>query len=211
MGVPLGHRNHYDRKDPIIPVERITKAAVEDIIINGNYYCLFKRQGNVKFRPQEYGKDELCQILHDGKTKVKVAGSRTPGYVWDRDTIVIEAPYVNGTILMRVSPYAIEKTYTFSALSSGSTEDVEMEVQLDHDEVMKLGKLFLEEDPDEIAPESYFKDRLDDILVSRLAKSFRRNYDKAYDYLACYYYGYAWSQELKQDCIKYYQQHQPND
>ncbi len=211
MGVPLGHRNHYDRKDPIIPVERITKAAVDDIILNGNYYCLFKRLKNAKFRPQEYGKDELSQILHDGKTKVKVAGSRTPGYVWDRDTIVMEAPCVKGTILLRVSRYAIEKTYTFEALTSGSTEDVKMDVQLDHDEAMELGKLFLNEDPCEIAPESYFKDQLDDVLVEELAKTFRRDYDKAYDYLACYYYGYAWSKELKQDCINYYQQHLPND
>lgn len=102
MGVPLGHRNHYDRKDPIIPVERITKAAVDDIILNGNYYCLFKRLRNVKFRPQEYGKDELCQILHDGKTKVKVAGSRTPGYEDGYRTIVMEAPTLKTTILLKM-------------------------------------------------------------------------------------------------------------
>lgn len=34
MGVPLGHRNHYDRKDPIIPVERITKATILLKILN---------------------------------------------------------------------------------------------------------------------------------------------------------------------------------
>ena len=211
MGVPLGHRNHYNRKDPIIPVERITKTAVDEIISSGNYKCLFKLNKNVKFKQFEGDANDLSRILHDGKTKVKVAGERTPGYQYGYRTVVMEAPSLKAIFLLKVSNYAIDKTYIFRALSSGSSEDVEMDVQLDHDEAMMLGKLFMEEDPYEIAPESNFKDRLDDVLVEELAKSFRRNYDKAYDYLACNYYGYAWSKEFKHDCINYYQQHQPNN
>ena len=71
MGVPLGHRNHYDRKDPIIPVERITKAAVEDIICSGDYECKYKREIDAEFKQYEGCIDNLVMILHDGKTKVK--------------------------------------------------------------------------------------------------------------------------------------------
>ena len=102
MGVPLGHRNHYDRKDPIIPVERITKAAVEDIICSGDYECKYKREIDAEFKQYEGCIDNLVMILHDGKTKVKVAGSRTPGYEDGYRTIVMEAPTLKATILLKM-------------------------------------------------------------------------------------------------------------
>ena len=101
MCVPLGHRNGKSRREWIDPVKRITKAAVDQIINSDNYECLYCLDGENSFKEYDGCKTNLSQILHDGKTKVKIAGSRTPGYQMGCQTVVMEAPCVHATILLR--------------------------------------------------------------------------------------------------------------
>lgn len=105
MCVPLGHRNGKSRREWIVPSKRITKAEVDAIIDKGNYECLYWHQDNAKFVQYEGDKDSLNKILHSGKTKVKIAGSRTLGYACGYDTVVMDAPSHDFTILIRVLPY----------------------------------------------------------------------------------------------------------
>ena len=44
MGVPLGHRYRVRTRDYIIPQERITKSAVDEIIFGGDFECFYKRE-----------------------------------------------------------------------------------------------------------------------------------------------------------------------
>ena len=101
MCVPLGHRNGKSRREWIDPVKRITKAAVDDIIRRGEFECLYLEDGASKLEPYKASNEDLLRILHDGKTKVKIAGSRTDGYALFQQTVVMEAPCVNATILLR--------------------------------------------------------------------------------------------------------------
>lgn len=126
--------------------------------------------------------------------------------------------------------FAIDKNYKFFAVGGGYETDYDIHVQLNHDQVMKLGQEFLDDDHNAMDSDwgesSGFKDQMDKIAADALAQSFHQQYledlddeeseedrsledfyDEAYDYLGCYYYGYNWSKEFKQDCISYYQQH----
>ncbi len=100
--VPCGPRRRSSSRESIIPVERIKKADVEYIICAYDYECLFKRTVDAEYRQYEGCSANLIAILHQGNTKVKVAGSRTPGYKAGYRTIVMTAPCVNATILLRV-------------------------------------------------------------------------------------------------------------
>jgi len=99
--VPCGPRRRSSSRVEIIPVQRITKARVDEIIFCGDFDCLYKKGSNSTFVEYEGCSMNLSMILHDGKTKVKVAGSRTPGYSRELDTVVMTAPCVDATILIR--------------------------------------------------------------------------------------------------------------
>lgn len=43
----------------------------------------------------------IITLILDGKTKVKMAGSRTPGYRSGYRTVVMTAPCMDATILLR--------------------------------------------------------------------------------------------------------------
>lgn len=100
--VPLGHRNGKSRREWIDPVKRITKAEVDAIIYGENFECLYCLDGENSFKEYDGCTANLSQILHDGKTKVKIAGSRTTGYKMGRQTVVMTAPCVSATILLRL-------------------------------------------------------------------------------------------------------------
>lgn len=100
--VPCGPRRRSSSRESIIPVERIKKADVENIICGYDYECLFKRAGDAEYRQYEGCSANLIAILHQGNTKVKVAGSRTSGYKAGYRTVVMDAPCVNATILFRL-------------------------------------------------------------------------------------------------------------
>lgn len=100
--VPCRPRRRSSSRESIIPVERIKKADVENIICGYDYECLFKRVVDAEYRQYEGCSANLIAILHQGNTKVKVAGSRTPGYKPGNRTIVMDAPCVNATLLFRL-------------------------------------------------------------------------------------------------------------
>lgn len=87
----------------IIPVKRITKTKVEEILAFGEFECFFKREIDSDFQEYEGCIGNLLNILHEGKTKVKIAGSRTPGYSCGEDTVVMTAPCVSATFLIRTN------------------------------------------------------------------------------------------------------------
>lgn len=102
MGVPLGHRYRGARPvDWFVPVERIRKSEVDEIIFSGNFECFYKKEGDDDYKEYDGCLNNLSMILHDGKTKVKVAGSRTPGYRDGYRTVVMTAPCMKATILLR--------------------------------------------------------------------------------------------------------------
>ena len=101
MGVPLGHRYRVSSREDIIPQERITKRAVDEIIAKGEFECTYQKGISSPFKNYEGSHEELSKILHDGKTKVKVAGSRTIGYRMGYDTVVMTAPSIDATFLIR--------------------------------------------------------------------------------------------------------------
>ena len=107
MCVPLGgrrgSRKSWGESNNHVCVEKITKAEVDGIIIGDNYDCLYQKDGASKFEEYEGCKTNLSMILHDGKTRVKVAGSRTPGYLEGYRTVVMTAPCVSATILIRTT------------------------------------------------------------------------------------------------------------
>ena len=105
MCVPLGPRRRsrsaWGSSSNYVCVEKITKAEVEEIIYGGNYECLYRKDGSDSFVDYEGCSHNLEMILHDGKTRVKVAGSKTPGYKEGWRTVVMSAPCVHATILLR--------------------------------------------------------------------------------------------------------------
>ena len=100
--VPCGpRRSSGSRWDYHTSVEKITKAEVDEIILSGVFDCLYKRDNDSEFHEYEGCLTNLTRILHDGKTRVKIAGGITPGYLRGYRTVVMKAPCVNATILLR--------------------------------------------------------------------------------------------------------------
>ena len=102
--MPLGPRRSWgSRWEGHTRVERITKAEVDRIIDSGEYECLSKAQKkNRKFYPCHTKASSLHEVLHMGKTTVKVAGSITPGYLEGYRTIVMTANSIEVIFLLRV-------------------------------------------------------------------------------------------------------------
>ncbi len=87
-------------------VEKITKTEVDGIIYGESFECLYQKDGTSTFKEYEGCLSNLSQILHDGKTRVKVAGSKTPGFKEGHKTVVMNAPRVvvtNGMVIPNYS------------------------------------------------------------------------------------------------------------
>lgn len=81
---------------------RISKKAVEETIYSGDYECLFRMYSDKSNQPYEGCTNNLLMILHDGETKVKVAGRRSPDYKEGYKTIIMDAPCFPAIILFRI-------------------------------------------------------------------------------------------------------------
>lgn len=102
MCMPLGPRRSWgSRWEGHTPVERITKAEVDQIIDSGEFECFCKRGVDVDFQEYDGCMNNLKMILHNGKTRVKVAGAVTLGYLSGYRTVVMIAPCMDATILLR--------------------------------------------------------------------------------------------------------------
>ena len=99
--VPCSPQRRSSSRESIIPVERIKKADVENIICGNDYECLFKRTIDADYRQYEGCSANLIAILHQGNTKAKVAGSKTLGFKAGFRTVVMDAPCISATILLR--------------------------------------------------------------------------------------------------------------
>ena len=98
---PCGPRRHYISRPRVVASQKITKAEVDRIIDEGGFECLFRHADEPKIQPYDGCMQNLHRILHDGGTKVKVAGSRSSYYVRGRRTIEMYAPCFPATIIIR--------------------------------------------------------------------------------------------------------------
>lgn len=92
---PCGHRRSSRTSSRIeLPkIEtRITKKEVESIIYSGEYDCDFKMENSKVFEPYEGCTNNLMRILHDGSTRVKVAGRKSPYFMEGKRTVIMNAP-----------------------------------------------------------------------------------------------------------------------
>ena len=119
----------------------------------------------------------------------------------------------------------IDKDYTFGAYD-GSITDVKFHVRCTHEEAMKYGEYFMNNNIENKEIDCVFdiKEKLDDTLAAEIAQNLYDQwkfdnedeveedltvddfYEQAYEVLAEYYY-YIWSEELKKDCMDYYKMH----
>jgi hypothetical protein len=131
--------------------------------------------------------------------------------------------------------YVIDAYYSFDLVADGTRPSCAgsegLHLQLDHDDVMAMGEYFQEEDPCEMDYDRNFgiKDKLDAILLEETIAELREEWeeeratecedecdedgdneepdfeDMAYDRMSEMYY--TWDEQLKQDCIDYFQAH----
>ncbi len=94
-------RSSGSRWDNHTPVEKITKAEVDRIIDSGEFECYYRQGNDTDFQEYDGCRDNLRLILHHGKTRVKVAGTLTPGFLQGYKTVVMKAPCMEATILLR--------------------------------------------------------------------------------------------------------------
>lgn len=103
MSMPLGpRRSYWGASSDHVCVERITKAEVDRIIDSGEFECYYRQGNDTDFQEYDGCKDNLRLILHDGKTGAKVAGTLTPGFLQGYKTVVMIAPCMEATILLRI-------------------------------------------------------------------------------------------------------------
>ncbi len=88
MCIPLGSRrrsgSHWDYHTP---VEKITKAEVDEIIARSEYQLFYLPDKATHCQAYAANQEDLHRLLHDGKTRIKVAGSITPTYDNDFRTV----------------------------------------------------------------------------------------------------------------------------
>ena len=102
MCVPLGpRRKAWGNSSDHVCVEKITKSKVDEILIDGDFECFVKGDEDTKFQRYAGCMQNLFQVLHDGKTRVKIAGSKTPGYHKKYRTVVMVVPKLSATFLLR--------------------------------------------------------------------------------------------------------------
>ena len=105
MCVPLGGRRgggwSWGDNFDYVYVEKITKAEVDDIILDNSYDCTFKLDESNNEEEYDGCYAKLSELLHCGTTKVKVAGSKTPGFVEGQRTVVMTVPHLGATVYFR--------------------------------------------------------------------------------------------------------------
>lgn len=84
-----------------IKSERITKKEVELLILDGEYSCETRMGQYTVNQPYEGCLENLVRILHDGKTRVKVVGSRCGDYRYGFRTVVMTAPCFPAVFIFR--------------------------------------------------------------------------------------------------------------
>lgn len=80
---------------------RISKREVEKLIYSGDYECFYRMASDSSNQPYDGCTNNLVMILHDGETKVKVAGKRSPDYIEGYMTIIMNAKCFPAVILLR--------------------------------------------------------------------------------------------------------------
>ena len=85
-----------------IPSEKITKSEVDEILDYEKYSCDFCTPTEPTEQEYEGCLNNLHLILHDGKTRVRVVGSRSQYYRTGFRTIVMTAPCFPATFIIRI-------------------------------------------------------------------------------------------------------------
>ena len=100
--VPCGPKRSSRRVyREVVESETITKSEAESVIFSEEYDCLCRNTGETTCSPYEGCKPNLSLILHDGRTRVKVVGSRSNDYASGFRTVVMTAPCVGATFIFR--------------------------------------------------------------------------------------------------------------
>lgn len=99
---PCGPRRDSICCPSIVAQQRITKAEVDHIIYEDSFDCLLKYPSESRLQSYVGSIDNLHKILHDGVTKVKVVGSRSPYYVSGKHTIEMAGPCFPATVFIRI-------------------------------------------------------------------------------------------------------------
>lgn len=97
---PCGPRRHY--RSSYTPVETVTKSDVEEIIASGEFKCLYRMGNSTENQEYEGCMHNLFMILHDGQTRVRIAGPRSKDFLAGHRTVVMTAPCFPATFLLRV-------------------------------------------------------------------------------------------------------------
>ena len=83
---------------------KITKSSVEDIIRQSRYsVCQWKKKRCRIYRDCDLSREELLTTLHDETTTVSVANTSKAEYKRGFRTVVMNAPCVSATILIRIT------------------------------------------------------------------------------------------------------------
>lgn len=98
---PCGPRKSFYSRTRIIASQRITKAEVDRILDKETIDCTVMYEQEQTSQAYEGCRQNLHKVLHDGKTKVKVVGSRSEYYVRGKRTIEMTAPCFPATIIIR--------------------------------------------------------------------------------------------------------------
>lgn len=82
---------------------KITKSSVEDIIGQSRYsVCQWKKKRCRIYRDCDLSQEELLAALHEESTTVSVANTSKEEYKRGFWTVVMKAPCVGATILLRL-------------------------------------------------------------------------------------------------------------
>lgn len=100
--MPLGpRRSSRDSSREHVSVQTISKSEVDRILFHEKHECQVKLDSDNQVIQYSGCLNNLYMILHNGTTRVKVAGSRTPGYRDGYKTVVMKAPCVSATFYIR--------------------------------------------------------------------------------------------------------------
>ncbi len=96
---PCGPRRSYRRKPATKTI--ISKREVEEVILSGEYECVFKMGKSEEYEPYEGCIPNLLKILYDEETQVKVADRRYKIFIEGTRTIIMDAPCFPAVFLLR--------------------------------------------------------------------------------------------------------------
>ena len=83
---------------------KITKSSVKDIIRQSRYsVCQWKKKRCRIYRECDLSQEELLAALHDETTTVSVANTSKEEYKRGFRTVVMKAPCVPATIVIRIT------------------------------------------------------------------------------------------------------------